>query len=90
MNKEIVMFTYQNVNGIPRPVTASLQKVDFLCFCEKPKADPHYQLTAIGFSQKQSFILELSAVWEEIKSMLQSDSNKETIMTFAQQRGIKI
>ncbi len=84
------MLTYQNVNGIPRPVAASLQKVDFNKVREYQKADPHYQLTALGFSQKQSFILELSGIWEEVKCLLQSGSNKETIMTFIQQRGIKI
>lgn len=84
------MSAYQIVNGIPRPIQAPREKVDFNKIREQRKADPRYQLTALGFTQKQSFILELSTVWEEVKSMLRSDSNKETIMTFAQQRGIKI
>lgn len=84
------MSAYQIVNGIPRPIPASLQKVDFNKVREYQKVDPHYQLTALGFSQKQSFILELSVVWKEVKSMLQSGGKKETIMTFVQQHGIKI
>lgn len=84
------MSAYQMVNGIPRPLPAPLSKIDFNKTREQRKADPHYQLTALGFSQKQSFILELSTVWNEIKFMLQSGSSKETIAAFAQQHSIKI
>lgn len=86
------MSSYEIVNGIPRPLPDRLEKIDFDKIREQQKTDPHHQLQVLGFSQKQSFILQLSPekTWEEVKALLQSGGNKEAITNLAQQRGINI
>ncbi len=57
--KETVM-SYQIVNGIPRPVSKPLEKVDWNKLREAQANDPHHQNLKAGMSQKESFIKLLS------------------------------
>ena len=54
------MSAYQIVNGIPRPVSKPLEKVDWNKLREAQANDPHHQNLKAGMSQKESFIKLLS------------------------------
>ena len=84
------MSAYQMVNGIPRPVQTPLEKIDFNKIREQQKADPYHQLLSLGFSSKQSLILAVASIREEVETLLRNGTNKETIMNLAHQRGVSL
>lgn len=83
------MSAYQIVNGIPRPVPASLEKVDWRKHSDAIAATPRGRLEKLGFTFKQAFILELSAGWETIYQVLNNGGSKDDIIASAAQFGIK-
>ena len=84
------MAAYQIVNGIPRPVQTPLEKIDFNKIHEQQKADPYLQLLSLGFSSKQSLILCVTNIREEVYALLRAGANKETILNLAHQHGVSI
>ncbi len=76
------MNSYQIVNGIPRHINQPLEKVDFNKTKEIHKQSPSAQLEQLGFTQKQSFSLQLSKAWNEIKESL-PNTTKSNILCIA-------
>lgn len=74
--------SYQIVNGIPKLLQPSLEKIDFTKLREEAEKDPQSQLKKYGFTDKQCFIITLSDSWEEIKTIIKNGSDKETIVSY--------
>lgn len=56
---------------------------------ENQKNDPHYQLKTLGFSAMESFILELSPIWKEVKNLVRNNTTKNEVLTLVKEHGIK-
>lgn len=79
------MSGYQIVNGIPRHLPHVLEKVDTAVV----SADPHHRLMGMGFTQKESLLLQLSSFWDEVKTKVNAGVKKNDILVLCDQHGFK-